>query len=257
MSTQQARNQLERESYSLRCEVYQAIKAAKVHLSTRHNDTDDARYWELAAAVCAASAEQLRAEMKLGAFDWTLGRAVKTQESDDLAESWWETYEARRTIEQIMAATLEEKVYTRLAEGIHRESPMGQNTLTTLFKASQLGICADKVGIMAACSKKSEQARFKDELIQFYGAGTPLPNKPEIVTSVHDTATGHKFIKSGVRAAPLFRYELGPDILVSLFGEDIGGELMTVWIHYRPLCYISQTNFSFVISGTKWSAPPT
>jgi hypothetical protein len=76
--------------------------------------------------------------------------------------------------------------------------------------------------------KKSEQAKFKDDLIRFYDAATTNPNRPGVVVSVHDAATGFEMLRSAVTAAHLFPYKLGPDILVTLFGEDVESELMTV-----------------------------
>ncbi|KAK3356331.1 hypothetical protein B0T25DRAFT_421131, partial [Lasiosphaeria hispida] len=118
----------------------------------------------------------------------------------------------------------EKSIYTKQAERVNQGGPI-RRAFQAMFTTSQLGICADKVGMGAR--KRSEQAKFKDDLIQFYGAATTKPNKPKVIISVHDTATGYEFLKPHVTAAHLFPYKLGPDILVSLFGEDVEGELMT------------------------------
>ncbi|KAK3366615.1 hypothetical protein B0T24DRAFT_596526 [Lasiosphaeria ovina] len=97
--------------------------------------------------------------------------------------------------------------------------------MNAMFTTSQLGICADKVGM--GVRKRSERSKFKEDLIQFYGAATIHPENPKVVISVHDSPTGHEFLKSGVTAAHFFPYKLCPDILVSLFGQDVESEKMT------------------------------
>ncbi|KAK0712628.1 hypothetical protein B0T26DRAFT_714791, partial [Lasiosphaeria miniovina] len=141
-----------------------------------------------AAAACDASVAYLHAETKLAVRDWVDG-------GEGPATSW-----------------------------VKRSCPI-RRAFQAMFSTSQLGICADKVGMGAR--KRSEQSKFKDDLIQFYGAATTKPNKPKIIVTVHDSATGYEFIKSGVTAAHLFPYKLGPDVLVALFGEDVESELMT------------------------------
>ncbi|KAK3363912.1 hypothetical protein B0T25DRAFT_422700, partial [Lasiosphaeria hispida] len=118
----------------------------------------------------------------------------------------------------------EKSLYTRQAERIHQGGPI-RRAFQAMFTTSQLGICAEKVGM--GPRKRSEQSKFKDDLIQFYDAATVRPNKPKVIMSVHDTATGHEFSKQHITAAHLFPYKLGPDVLVSLFGENVEGELMT------------------------------
>jgi hypothetical protein len=202
------------EYHHLAVELEEAKK--RVRPSTRF----DARYWTSAAAVCEASAAHLRAETKLAVRDW-VGKG------EGPAASWWATTEARRIIEQIKAATLERSLYTRQAERVQQGGSI-RRAFQAMFTTSQLGICAEKVGM--GSRKRSEQARFKDDLIQFYGAATMRPNKPKVIMSVHDTATGLEFPKQHITAAHLFPHKLGPDVLVSLFGEDVEGELMTVCI---------------------------
>ncbi|KAM7189038.1 hypothetical protein V8F20_010341 [Naviculisporaceae sp. PSN 640] len=210
-SSKRTRNDLEKEYHLLGLELEEAKK--KVRPSTSF----DAQYWTSAAAVCEVSAAHLRAETKLAVRDWI-------DKGEEPASSWWATNEAHRIIEQIKAATLEKALYTKQAERIHQGGPI-RRAFQAMFTTSQLGICAEKVGM--GPRKRSEQARFKDNLIQFYGAATVQPNKPKVIVSVHDTATGCELLKSQVTAAHLFPYKLGPDVLVSLFGEDVEGELMT------------------------------
>ncbi|KAK0720913.1 hypothetical protein B0H67DRAFT_644110 [Lasiosphaeris hirsuta] len=187
-SSKRARTDLLKEYHHLGVEFEEAKK--KVRPSTSF----DARYWTSAAAR---------------------GRTCYIMVGDD---------EARRIIEQIKAATMEKSLYTRQAERINQGGPI-RRAFQAMFTARQLGVCADKVGM--GPRKRSEQAKFKDDLIQFYGAATMRPNKPKAIKSVHDTATGLGLPKHQVTAAHLFPYKLGPDVLVSLFGEDVEGELMT------------------------------
>lgn len=196
------------------------VEFEKAKKQVRPSTSFDARYWTSAAAACEASVAHLRAETKLAVRDWV-------DSGEGPAASWWATSEARRIIEQIKAATLEKALYTKQAERINQGGPI-RRAFQAMFTTSQLGICADKVGI--GPRKRLEQAKFKDDLIQFYNAATTRPNKPKVIISVHDTATGYEFPKQHITAAHLFPYKLGPDVLVSLFGEDVEGELMTVCI---------------------------
>jgi len=100
--------------------------------------------------------------------------------------------------------------------------------------------------------KRSEQARFKDDLIQSYSAVTVRPNKLKVIIPVYNTTTGCKLLKLQVTAAYLFPYKLSLDVLVSFFNEDVEGELITVCIT-RP-SYILLTNFSLLTPAIKWSA---
>ncbi|KAK3331723.1 hypothetical protein B0T19DRAFT_413866 [Cercophora scortea] len=74
---------------------------------------------------------------------------------------------------------------------------------------------------------RSSQAKFKNDLLQYYGAAIMQTNKPKVIRLIHDTATGYDLIVSSITAAHLFPHKLGPDVLVALFGEDVEGELMT------------------------------
>ncbi|KAK3363898.1 hypothetical protein B0T25DRAFT_528701, partial [Lasiosphaeria hispida] len=180
--SKRVRIDLEKEYHYLSFELEEARK--KVQPSTSF----DAQYW--------TSAAHLRAETNIAVREWV-------DKGEGPAASWWATTEARRIIEQIKAATLERSLYTRQAERIQQGGPI-RRAFQAMFTTSQLGICVDKVDI--GPRKRCEQARFKDDLIQFYGAATMWPNKPTVILS------------------------LGPDVLVSLFGEDVEGELMTVCI---------------------------
>ncbi|KAK0703032.1 hypothetical protein B0T26DRAFT_838826 [Lasiosphaeria miniovina] len=183
----------------------------------RPSTSFDAQYWTSAAATCDASVAYLHAETELAIRDWVDG-------GEGPAASWWETTEARRIIEEIKASTLEKTLYTKQAETVKQSSPI-RRAFQAMFSTSQLSICADKVSIGAR--KRSEQSKFKDDLIQFYRAATTKRNKPKIIVTVHDSATGYEFVKLGVTAAHLFPYKLGPDVLVAVFGEDVESELMT------------------------------
>lgn len=212
-SSKLARSDLQKDYKRLKLDLELAKR------EVRPSTSFDACYWTSAAAVCEASVECLHAETKLAVRDWV--------DNGEPAASWWATNEARRIIEQIKAATLEKSLYIKQAERVKQGGPI-RRAFQAIFTTSQLGICVDKVGMGAR--KRSEQAKFKDDLIQFYGAATTKPNKPKVIISVHDTATGYEFVKSHITAVHLFPYKLGPDILVSLFGEDVEGELMTVCI---------------------------
>ncbi|GAB1317032.1 HNH nuclease domain-containing protein [Madurella fahalii] len=210
-SSKRARSDLQKDYKRLQLDLELAKR------EVRPSTSFDARYWTSAAAACGASVECLHAEAKLAVQDWV-------DNGEGPAASWWATNEARRIIEQIKAATLEKSLYTKQAERVSQGGPI-RRAFQAMFTTSQLGICADKVGMGAR--QRSEQAKFKDDLIQFYGAATTKPNKPKVIISVHDTATGYEFLKPHVTAAHLFPHNLGPDVLVSLFGEDVEGELMT------------------------------
>ncbi|KAK3356873.1 hypothetical protein B0T25DRAFT_140846 [Lasiosphaeria hispida] len=210
-SSKRSRREVEKEYAFLKSELDEAKK--KVRPSTSF----DASYWISAAVACDALTECLHAETKLAVRNWV-------ENGEGSAASWWATQEARRIIEQIKAATLEKSLYTKQAEKIKQGGPM-RRSFQALFMTSQIGICAEKVGM--GSRTRSEQSKFKDDLIQFYGAAMAKPNKPKVIVSIHDSASGHDLVKSSIVAAHLFPHKLGPDILIALFGEDVEGELMT------------------------------
>ncbi|KAK3939719.1 hypothetical protein QBC46DRAFT_450115 [Diplogelasinospora grovesii] len=63
---------------------------------------------------------------------------------------------------------------------------------------------------------------FKGALIKAYGAAITRPNKPKVIVSLHDSATGLDLVQALVTAAHLVPHKLGPDILVALFGAELG-----------------------------------
>ncbi|KAK3938641.1 hypothetical protein QBC46DRAFT_389727 [Diplogelasinospora grovesii] len=97
---------------------------------------------------------------------------------------------------------------------------------------SHLGICAGRVEM--GPRTRSQQSKFKGDLIKAYGAATTRPNKPKVILSLHDSATGLDLVQALVTAAHLVPHKLGPDILVALFGVNVEGELITPF-NGRPL----------------------
>ncbi|KAK0703631.1 hypothetical protein B0T26DRAFT_732093, partial [Lasiosphaeria miniovina] len=192
-----------------------SVELIKSKKKVRPTTSFDARYWPSAAAACDASVASLNAETKLAVRDWV-------DAGEGPATSWWATTEARHIIEEIKASTLEKTLYTKQAERVKQSGPI-RRAFQAMFSTSQPGICADKVGMGAR--KRLEQSKFKDDLIRFYDAATKKPNKPKVIMTVHDSATGHEFLKSDITAAHLFPYKLSTDILVSLFSEDVKSKM--------------------------------
>lgn len=165
------REDLERRYRHLQSDLEQARK--KVRPSTSF----DADYWTSAAETCEVSVRVLEAETKLAIRKWT--------EDDDGgpdARSWWATKEARRIVAQIKATTYEGQLYNNQADQIKRGGPI-RRAFQAMFTTSQMGICADKVGM-------AEQSKFKKHLIHTYNAATTRLNKPKVIVSLHDSATG-------------------------------------------------------------------
>lgn len=54
---------------------------------------------------------------------------------------------------------------------------------------------------------------FETSLIDYYDAAITEQNKPKKILYIHDTATGHDFLKSTTTAAHLVRHSLGNDML--------------------------------------------
>ncbi|KAK4152645.1 hypothetical protein C8A00DRAFT_44300 [Chaetomidium leptoderma] len=175
-------------------------------------------YWASAAAACDASIHVFEAETKLAIRRW-----IDEDEGPD-ARSWWATQEARRIIEKIKAATYEKRLYSNQADQIERGGPI-RRAFQAMFTTSQMGICADKVGM--GPRTRSEQSKFKKQLITKYNAATTRPNKPKVIVSLHDSATGLDLVQPLITAAHLVPHRLGPDILVALFGVNVEGELYT------------------------------
>jgi hypothetical protein len=239
-SSKRGREELEKELARRELDLELARKKVRPSLSF------DAPYWTLAAEASTAAVEHLLAQKKLAVRNFA--------DSDEAAAgaSWWSTMEARRIIEQLKAATYEKRLYTKQAEKVEQGGPV-RRALLAMFTTSKLGIGAEKIGF--GKRKQSEQARFKDSLIQFYDAGTPKYNKPKVIASVHDTATGHELVKSNIRAAHLVPYGLGADVLVALFGEDVGNELtmVRVWLRIPESLHAN----SLHSLATKWSSTST
>ncbi|KAK4214153.1 hypothetical protein QBC37DRAFT_314986 [Rhypophila decipiens] len=187
----------------------------KVQPSTSH----DAQYWTSAAAVCEALAKHLHAKVKLTIWYWVHDE----NEAKDYG-SWWSTFEARRMMEHIQATALEKELYVRQAERITRGGPIPR-VIEAMFTTSQIGINVDQLDMK--CRQKSEQARFKDNLIEFYDAGRFDPQKPKVMIRAIDTVTGLPFGPYFSEAVHLFPYSLGSESLFALFGEDVKDDLMT------------------------------
>lgn len=94
----------------------------------------------------------------------------------------------------------------------------------------------DKMGM--GPQTEEEQAKFKDEVIDFYGAGTThampnaKPNKRDVTLSVYDPGTGLEVPKPSINAVHIFPtgMKLTRDVLVELFGENVRNEVMTAYI---------------------------
>jgi hypothetical protein len=197
--SKRGREELEKQRTLLEAELEKARKQLKPTTSF------DAKYWISASKVASASFEHLLVETKIAVRDWV--------DSGEPAVKWWATIEARRIVDQLKAASLERRLSTEQAEQIARGGPI-RRYFQAMFTTSQLGIGAEKVGM--GKRTRSEQEKFKMQLIEFYGAATYNPKKPKVIVTVHDSATGHEMAKSDVRAAHLFPHKIGPDLLVML-----------------------------------------
>ncbi|KAI1459141.1 hypothetical protein F4805DRAFT_102816 [Annulohypoxylon moriforme] len=94
-----------------------------------------------------------------------------------------------------------------------------------MFTTSQIGLGIGNAGV--GKRSRSQQSKFKSDLMNFYEAATTAPKKPKVIISVHDSATGREKMKSAVTAAHLVPHSIGADMLVALFGTNVEGELDT------------------------------
>ncbi|RYP74434.1 hypothetical protein DL769_004011 [Monosporascus sp. CRB-8-3] len=203
---------LERECKILRLEAEDARKRIKPSHSF------DAEYWTAAADASEISAKLYQKKMILSIQRW------KEEDGGDGTEGWWPTPEAHRIVDKIKAALLEQKRYKQQAEKIERGGPL-RRAFQALFITSQIGLGVTKAGMGKRA--RSQQSRFKSDLIAFYDAAITHPKKPKVVIYLHDAATGRHLHKDMVRAAHLVPQSFGGHMLVALFGINVEGELYT------------------------------
>ncbi|KAI1445269.1 hypothetical protein F5Y02DRAFT_427011 [Annulohypoxylon stygium] len=192
----------EEEYETLRLKVEAARKKIKPSYSF------DAKFWASVAEVSELSVKLYEAEMHLSITKWK-----EDEESND-ARGWWATPEAHRIVDRVKASHYKKVKYRNQAAQLEKGSP----------------IIPMRLGIGNTGTRKrskSEQSKFKCNLIEHYDAATKHPKKPKIVLFVHDTATGMDLPKSQLTASHLVPHSLGPDMLVAIFGTNVQGELDT------------------------------
>jgi hypothetical protein len=213
-SSKRTRKQLEIDYTLLRQQDLEARKRIKPSHSF------DANYWLSAAAASYVSAKIHEVETKLAIQNW--------KEEDDSENGdtmgWWSTPEAHHIIEKLKAAVYEKKLYKQQAEKIQRGGPM-RRAFQAMFTTSQIGLAAGKAGV--GKRTRSQQSKFRQNIIQAYSAAITNPRKPKVIINLYDNATGSKLAPSHVTAAHMVPHSLGPDVLIALFGINVEGELDT------------------------------
>lgn len=193
------------------------LKVADAREKIKPTHSFDVEYWTAAADASELSAELYEAEMHLAIRKWK-------EENGNDTKAWWITSEAHHLVDRIKASHYEKVRYRNQAAQIERGGPL-RRASQGLLTPSHMGFGMSKVGV--GKRTKSQQSKFKKDLINFYDAAINNPRKPEVVLSVHDSATGHERLKSAVTGAHLVPRSLGKDILVAIFGADVEEELNT------------------------------
>ncbi|XDG09952.1 hypothetical protein ABKA04_009567 [Annulohypoxylon sp. FPYF3050] len=192
------------------------VEAARKKIKPSHSF--DAKFWESAAEASELSVKLYEAEMHLSITKW------KEDEKSNDSKGWWATPEAHRIVDRVKASHYEKVKYRNQAAQLEKGGPI-RRAFQAMFTTSPMGLGIGNAG--AGKRSKSEQSKFKCNLIEHYDAATKHPKKPKIVLFVHDTATGMDLPKSQVTASHLVPHSLRPDMLVAIFGANVQGELDT------------------------------
>ena len=213
-SSKRTRKQLEADYALLRYQDLEARKKIKLSHSF------DANYWLSAAAASDVSAKIHEVETKFAIQKW------KEEDGGGNGDvmGWWSTPEAHGLIEKLRAAIYEKELYMRQAEKIQRGGPV-RRAFQAMFKTSQIGLGAQKAGV--GKRTKTQQSKFRQNIIRADGAAITNPRKPKVITDLYDSATGRELVPSHVTAAHIVPHSLGPDVLIALFGINVEGEIDT------------------------------
>ncbi|KAL7622555.1 hypothetical protein AAE478_008062 [Parahypoxylon ruwenzoriense] len=203
---------MEKEHEFLRLKVEDARKKIKPSHSF------DVKYWTAAADASEISVKLHETEIRLAIQKW------KGEDDGGDIKRWWTTPEAHRLIDRMKASYYEKVRYRNQTAQLEQGGPL-RRAFQAMFTTSQIGLGISKDGV--GKRTKSQQSKFKSNLISFYDAATTCSEKPKVVLSVHDSATGREKLKSAVTAVHLVPRSLGGDTLVALFGTNVEGELDT------------------------------
>ncbi|KAI1175014.1 hypothetical protein F4777DRAFT_598860 [Nemania sp. FL0916] len=173
-------------------------------------------YWTSAAKFSSMSVRMQEAGIKLSISKW------KDEAGEDDSEEWWTTPEAHRVIEKLKAAQFEKITYEQQAVNVGKTGHV-KRAFKSLSTISSINLAVPKARM--GRRSRSQLAKFKDELIEFYGAATYHPKKPNVIQSVHDSATGKECFKRHIATAHFVPHYFGNDMLVALFGEGFKEEL--------------------------------
>ncbi|KAI2627631.1 hypothetical protein GGR54DRAFT_652465 [Hypoxylon sp. NC1633] len=216
MTGKRAREEIERE-YD-----YWRLKAEEAKKKIKPSSSFDAAYWEAAAQASDYSHRMHEQKVHLALLDY---RETELEEGNACGtKAWWTTPEAHRLVDQLKASNYERVRYRKQADQIQQGAPLRRG-FQILFNTSKTGLGLD-IGV--GKRSRSEQSKFKTSLIDYYDAAITDQKKPNTILYIHDTATGHDFLKSTITAAHLVPHSLGNDMLVALFGGNIEGELDTL-----------------------------
>ncbi|RYO90316.1 hypothetical protein DL766_006912 [Monosporascus sp. MC13-8B] len=211
-SSKRHQEELEEECQQLRIQV----EVARRKIKPSHSF--DAAYWTSAAEASEVSGRLYEKQMTLAIQQW------KGEDDEDDTKGWWSTPEAHLFVDKMKAAQFEKLRYKQQAEKIKQGGSL-RRAFNDLFTTSQIGLGVEKAGV--GKRTRSQQSKFKSDLIEFYDAAKTHPKKPKIIVSVHDTSTGRWLPKHHVVAAHLVPHSFGGHMLVTLFGANVEGELDT------------------------------
>ncbi|KAI1770240.1 hypothetical protein F4818DRAFT_455858 [Hypoxylon cercidicola] len=201
---------------------YWRLKAEEAKKKIKPSASFDAAYWTAAAQASDYSHKMHEQKLHLALLDY---RETELEEGNARGtKAWWTTPEAHKLVDQLKASNYERVRYHKQADQIRRGGPL-RRSIQILFNTSKIGLGLDNIGV--GKRSRSEQSKFKTSLIDYYDAAITDPKRPKKILYIHDTATGHDFLKSTITAAHLVPHSLGNDMLVALFGGNFEGELDT------------------------------
>ncbi|XXH05758.1 hypothetical protein Hte_012194 [Hypoxylon texense] len=189
------------------------LEVAKNKIKPTHSL--DATYWTSAANATHITYQLRDVEMHIAIHDWN---------EKDAATDWWKTTKARRWVAILSSLQYERDSYRKQAEQVKKVGTTAR-AMTAMFTTSQVGLGITEAG--GGKRSRSEQSKFKNDLIEAYDAAFTNPRKPTSIQFLHDVATGKKQRKDIIRAAHIVPHSLGRDMQAALFGESVEGELDT------------------------------
>ena len=205
-----------------RDELGSKVKKARKVLKLQSSFTND--YWFERAELAKMDSARVKLQRKISLTDFLFRHP--DPESQENEKEWTETQVAKDLWDQFKAKELEEKLlrkqHSRILKG-EREPGSTRRVFMKLFTTSKIGLKVMDTG--AGRRDSTDQSVFRERMIELYGCRFPETDPNRIVNSLWCPVTC-QYVKSGdARAAHLFAWEHGQDVMDSIFGRSDPTEL--------------------------------